>query len=74
MPKPDQQAVPAAEAWLALVDAGNYAESWKTAAGLAALEAIEVISVVGDGANVVVTCVDELGNLQLLVGDGAATP
>jgi len=32
MPKPDQQAVPAAEAWLALVDAGNYAESWKTAA------------------------------------------
>jgi len=48
--------------------------SWKTAAGLPALEAIEVISVVGDGANVVVTCVDELGNLQLLVGDGAATP
>ena len=32
MPKPDQQAVPAAEAWLALVDAGNYAASWKTAA------------------------------------------
>jgi len=48
--------------------------SWKAAAGLPALESVEVISVVGDGANVVVTCVDELGNLQLLVGDGAATP
>lgn len=32
MPKPDQEAVRAAEAWLALVDAGKYAESWKTAA------------------------------------------
>ncbi len=32
LPKPEQQAVPAAEKWLALVDAGNYAESWKTAA------------------------------------------
>lgn len=32
MPKPEQEAVPAAEKWLALVDAGNYAESWKTAA------------------------------------------
>lgn len=45
--------------------------SWKAAAGLPALESIEVIAVVGDGAHVVVTCVDELGNLQLLVGDGA---
>jgi hypothetical protein len=45
--------------------------SWKAAAGLPALESIEVLSVVGDGAHVVVTCVDELGNLQLLVGDGA---
>jgi hypothetical protein len=32
MPKPEQQAVPAVEAWLALVDAGKYAESWKSAA------------------------------------------
>jgi hypothetical protein len=48
--------------------------SWKAAAGLPALASIEVIAVVGDGANVVVTFVDELGNLQLLVGDGAATP
>lgn len=32
MPKPEQEAVPAAEKWLTLVDAGNYAESWKTAA------------------------------------------
>ena len=48
--------------------------NWKAAAGLPALESIEVISVVGDGAHVVVTCVDGLGNLQLLVGDGAATP
>jgi hypothetical protein len=48
--------------------------SWKAAAGLPALESIEVISVVGDGANVVVTCVDELGNLQLLVGDDAPAP
>lgn len=48
--------------------------SWKAAAGLPALESIEVIAVVGDGAHVVVTCVDELGNLQLLVGDGDATP
>jgi len=45
--------------------------SWKAAASLPALESIEVIAVVGDGAHVVVTCVDELGNLQLLVGDGA---
>jgi hypothetical protein len=45
--------------------------SWKAAAGLPSLDSIEVIAVVGDGAHVVVTCVDELGNLQLLVGDGA---
>ncbi len=48
--------------------------SWKAAAGLPSVGSIEVLSVVGDGANVVVTFVDELGNLQLLVGDGAATP
>jgi hypothetical protein len=48
--------------------------SWKAAAGLPSLDSIEVIAVVGDGAHVVVTCVDELGNLQLLVGDDAAKP
>jgi hypothetical protein len=48
--------------------------SWKAAAGLPSLDSIEVIAVVGDGAHVVVTCVDELGNLQLLVGDETPTP
>jgi hypothetical protein len=32
-PKPEAAAQKAAESWLALVDAGNFAESWKTAAG-----------------------------------------
>jgi hypothetical protein len=31
--KPEETAQKSAEQWLALVDAGNYAESWKTAAG-----------------------------------------
>lgn len=31
-PKPETAAQTAAEQWLALVDAGNYAESWKAAA------------------------------------------
>jgi hypothetical protein len=31
--KPEEIAQKSAEQWLALVDAGNYAESWKTAAG-----------------------------------------
>jgi hypothetical protein len=31
--KPEDEAQKSAEQWLALVDAGNYAESWKTAAG-----------------------------------------
>lgn len=32
LPKAEDAAVPAAEAWLKLVDTGNYAESWKAAA------------------------------------------
>ncbi len=47
---------------------------WQQLAGLESVGSIEVLSVVGDGAHVVVTCVDKLGNLQLLVGDGAPTP
>ena len=31
--KPEKTAQKSAEQWLALVDVGNYAESWKTAAG-----------------------------------------
>ncbi len=31
--KPEETAQKSAEQWLALVDAGKYAESWKTAAG-----------------------------------------
>lgn len=32
-PQAEAAAQKSAEAWLALIDAGNYAESWKTAAG-----------------------------------------
>jgi len=32
-PKPEEEAQKSAEQWLALVDAGKFAESWKTAAG-----------------------------------------
>ncbi len=48
--------------------------SWQPLAGLPSVSSIEVLSVVGDGAQVVVVYVDQAGNLQLLVGDGAATP
>jgi hypothetical protein len=33
-----------------------------------------IVSVVGDGARVVVTFTDAQGNLGLIVGDGASTP
>jgi hypothetical protein len=48
--------------------------TWQPLPGLPSIGRIEVLSVAGDGTHVVVTCVDELGNLQLLVGDGAPTP
>jgi hypothetical protein len=44
--------------------------SWQAAAGLPAVGSVQVLSVVGDGAYVVVVCVDQQGNVQLLVGDG----
>ena len=44
--------------------------SWRPLAGLPSVSSIEVLSVVGDGAQVVVVYVDQQGNLQLLVGDG----
>jgi hypothetical protein len=43
---------------------------WKAVAGLESMGSMEVLSVVGDGAHVVVVCVDQAGNLQLVVGDG----
>jgi hypothetical protein len=44
--------------------------SWQPLAGLPSVSSIEVLSVVGDGAQVVVVYVDQAGNLQFLVGDG----
>jgi hypothetical protein len=46
--------------------------SWKAIAGLESIGSSQVLSVVGDGAHVVVVCVDQAGNLQLVVGDGAS--
>jgi hypothetical protein len=43
---------------------------WKAVAGLESMGSMEVLSVVGDGATVVVVCVDQNGNVQLVVGDG----
>ncbi len=45
---------------------------WKSIAGLESIGSSEVLSVVGDGAHVVVVCVDQTGNVQLVVGDGAS--
>jgi hypothetical protein len=44
--------------------------SWEPLAGLSSLPESQVLAVVGDGTHVVIAFVDELGNLQLLVGDG----
>jgi hypothetical protein len=44
--------------------------SWQAVANIPSVNSIEVLSVVGDGAHVVVTCVDDQGNVSLLVGDG----
>jgi hypothetical protein len=43
---------------------------WKAVAGLESIGSMEVLSVVSDGATVVVLCVDQNGNVQLVVGDG----
>ena len=45
---------------------------WKAVAGLESMGSIQVLSVVGDGAHVVVVCVDQAGNVQLVVGDGVS--
>jgi hypothetical protein len=42
--------------------------SWTAISGLTALQSIRVQSVVGDGTHEVIECVDEHGDLQLLVG------
>jgi hypothetical protein len=44
--------------------------SWQAVADIPSVNSIEVLSVIGDGAHVVVVCVDSQGDLQLLVGDG----
>jgi hypothetical protein len=46
--------------------------SWKAIAGLDSIGSSQVVTVVGDGAHVVVVCVDQNGNVQLVVGDGAS--
>ena len=43
-------------------------ESWRPLAGLPSIAMVDVLSVVGDGASVVVTFVDSSGNLQMLAG------
>jgi len=44
--------------------------TWQPLTGLPSVGPIEVLSVVGDGAHAVVVCVDQAGDLQLVVGDG----
>jgi len=67
-----QPSAPWLESWGPLgVWTSRDGRAWQPLPSLPATGRIEVLSVVGDGAHVVVTCVDELGNLQLLVGDGA---
>jgi hypothetical protein len=48
--------------------------TWKPVAGLPTSPSVQVVSVVGDGTQVVVTCVDDQGNVSLLVGDGQQQP
>lgn len=67
-----QPSAPWLESWGPLgVWTSRDGRAWQPLPSIPATGRIEVLSVVGDGARVVVTCVDELGNLQLLVGDGA---
>jgi hypothetical protein len=47
---------------------------WQSVGGLPSDPAIAVLSVVGDGATVVIAIVDAAGNIQLLVGEGLARP
>jgi hypothetical protein len=44
--------------------------SWQPLAGLPSVSSIEVLTAVSDGTRAIVVCVDQAGNLQLLVGDG----
>ncbi|HEY5487650.1 MAG TPA: hypothetical protein VIK06_08390 [Candidatus Limnocylindrales bacterium] len=46
--------------------------TWKAIAGLESIGSSQVLSVVGDGAHIVVVCVDQAGNVQIVVGDGAS--
>ncbi len=47
--------------------------TWQAIAGLPPDLAVEVLSVAGDGATVVITFVDASGDIQLLVGEGLAS-
>lgn len=47
---------------------------WQPVLGIPPPDLVEVLAVVGNGAQVVVTYVDQQGNLRLLVGDGVVTP
>jgi hypothetical protein len=44
--------------------------AWQAVRGLPSIAGIEVLAVVGNGQRAVVVCVDQQGNLQLLVGNG----
>ncbi len=46
--------------------------AWKAISGLESIGSSQVLAVVGDGAHVVVVCVDQAGKLQLVVGGGAS--
>jgi hypothetical protein len=44
--------------------------AWQAVRGLPSIAGIEVLAVVGNGQRAVIVCVDQQGNLQLLVGNG----
>lgn len=44
--------------------------TWQPRAGLPSVGPIEVLGVVGDGTHAVVVCVDQAGDIQLMVGGG----
>jgi len=66
-----QPSAPWLESWGPLgVWTSRDGRAWQPLPSLPATGRIQVLTVVGDGAHVVVVCVDEQGHLQLLVGDG----
>ncbi|HEX7612692.1 MAG TPA: hypothetical protein VF371_07945, partial [Candidatus Limnocylindrales bacterium] len=66
-----QPSAPWLESWGPLgVWTSRDGRAWQALPSLPATGRIQVLTVVGDGAHVVVVCVDEQGHLQLLVGDG----